>query len=86
MASRGLRTVLLRRSAVNDLPTEVYYRLAQCGVVMGHYGCVCCEAWQRTNAALMRVFAIYEDFPALWKDANPIPILKEAKTEYAKLH
>jgi hypothetical protein len=28
----------------------------------------------------------YEDFLALWKDADPdIPILKEAKAEYAKL-
>ncbi len=28
----------------------------------------------------------YQDFLALWKDADPgIPILKEAKTEYAKL-
>jgi eukaryotic-like serine/threonine-protein kinase len=28
----------------------------------------------------------YEDFLTLWKDADPdIPILKEAKTEYAKL-
>jgi len=28
----------------------------------------------------------YQDFFALWKDANPdIPILKEAKAEYAKL-
>ncbi len=28
----------------------------------------------------------YLDFLALWKDADPdIPILKEAKTEYAKL-
>jgi hypothetical protein len=28
----------------------------------------------------------YEDFFALWKDADPdIPILKEAKAEYAKL-
>ncbi len=28
----------------------------------------------------------YEDFFALWKDADPdIPILKEAKLEYAKL-
>jgi eukaryotic-like serine/threonine-protein kinase len=30
--------------------------------------------------------AAYQDFFALWKDADPgIPILKEAKTEYAKL-
>ena len=28
----------------------------------------------------------YKDFLTLWKDANPdIPILKEAKAEYAKL-
>jgi len=30
--------------------------------------------------------SVYEDFFALWKDADPdIPILKEAKAEYAKL-
>jgi hypothetical protein len=28
----------------------------------------------------------YQDFLALWKDADPdIPILKEAKAEYARL-
>jgi len=28
----------------------------------------------------------YEDFLALWKDADPdVPILKQAKAEYAKL-
>jgi eukaryotic-like serine/threonine-protein kinase len=31
--------------------------------------------------------AAYQDFLALWKDADPdIPILKQAKAEYAKLH
>jgi tetratricopeptide (TPR) repeat protein len=31
--------------------------------------------------------AAYQDFFALWKDADPdVPILKEAKTEYEKLH
>jgi hypothetical protein len=30
--------------------------------------------------------AAYQDFLSLWKDADPdIPILKEAKVEYAKL-
>ena len=30
--------------------------------------------------------AAYQDFLALWKDADPdIPVLKEAKAEYAKL-
>jgi hypothetical protein len=29
---------------------------------------------------------VYQDFFALWKDADPdLPILKEAKGEYAKL-
>jgi cytochrome c-type biogenesis protein CcmH/NrfG len=31
--------------------------------------------------------AAYQDFLALWKDADPdIPILQQAKAEYAKLH
>jgi eukaryotic-like serine/threonine-protein kinase len=30
--------------------------------------------------------AVYRDFFALWKDADPdIPILKQAKAEYGKL-
>ncbi|MGA2647770.1 MAG: hypothetical protein ABSF15_23970 [Candidatus Sulfotelmatobacter sp.] len=33
-----------------------------------------------------RALAAYKDFLSLWKDADPdIPILKEAKAEYAKL-
>ena len=36
----------------------------------------------KTNAK-----AAYQDFLALWKDADPdIPILKQAKAEYAKLN
>jgi DNA-binding winged helix-turn-helix (wHTH) protein/tetratricopeptide (TPR) repeat protein len=38
------------------------------------------------DAARVRALAYYKDFLTLWKDADPdIPILKEAKTEYAKL-
>jgi len=38
------------------------------------------------NAARLRALASYKDFLTLWKDADPdIPILKEAKAEYAKL-
>ncbi len=34
----------------------------------------------------LRALAAYKDFLTLWKDADPdIPILKEAKTEDAKL-
>jgi eukaryotic-like serine/threonine-protein kinase len=38
------------------------------------------------DAARVRALATYKDFLTLWKDADPdIPILKEAKAEYAKL-
>jgi eukaryotic-like serine/threonine-protein kinase len=38
------------------------------------------------DAARVQALAAYKDFLALWKDANPdIPILKQAKAEYAKL-
>jgi len=38
------------------------------------------------DAARVRARGAYKDFLALWKDADPgIPILKEAKAEYAKL-
>ena len=38
------------------------------------------------DAARVRALAAYKDFLELWKDAGPdIPILKEAKAEYAKL-
>ena len=39
------------------------------------------------NAARVRALAAYKDFFTLWKDADPdIPILKEAKAEYATLN
>jgi hypothetical protein len=38
------------------------------------------------DAARVRALAAYKDFLALWKEADPdIPILKQAKAEYAKL-
>jgi eukaryotic-like serine/threonine-protein kinase len=38
------------------------------------------------DAARARALSAYRDFFALWKDADPdIPILKQAKAEYAKL-
>jgi eukaryotic-like serine/threonine-protein kinase len=39
-----------------------------------------------TDAARVRALAAYKEFLALWKDADPdIPILKQARAEYAKL-
>jgi hypothetical protein len=38
------------------------------------------------DAARVRALAGYKDFLTLWKDADPdIPVLKQAKAEYAKL-
>jgi len=38
-----------------------------------------------SDAAHPRALAAYKDFLKLWKDADPdIPILHEAKAEYAK--
>jgi hypothetical protein len=38
------------------------------------------------DLARTRALAAYKDFFNIWKDADPdIPILKEAKAEYAKL-
>ena len=37
------------------------------------------------DAARVRALAAYKDFLTLWKDADDVPILKEAKAEYAKL-
>jgi len=39
-----------------------------------------------SDAARVRALSAYKDFVTLWKDADPdIPILKQAKAEYAKL-
>jgi serine/threonine protein kinase/tetratricopeptide (TPR) repeat protein len=60
---------------------------------MAHLGVARANALQsRTSqgadadAARVRALAAYKEFLTLWKDADPdIPILKEAKAEYAKL-
>jgi DNA-binding winged helix-turn-helix (wHTH) protein/tetratricopeptide (TPR) repeat protein len=44
------------------------------------------EQGAAADAARARALAAYRDFLTLWKDSDPeIPILKEAKAEYAKL-
>lgn len=45
------------------------------------------EQGAASDAAHTRALAAYEDFFGLWKDADPdIPILQQAKAEYARLH
>jgi hypothetical protein len=65
--------------------------------ILGHRGIgplspVCSLAWLGLGRALAlqgqteTAPTIYQDFLALWKDADPdIPILKQAKEEYEKL-
>jgi tetratricopeptide (TPR) repeat protein len=51
---------------------------------LAHLGLARAHAIQGDTA---KAHAAYNDFFTLWKDADPdIPILKEAKSEYAKLH
>ena len=60
---------------------------------LAHLGVARANAWQArrsegadADAARVRAPAAYKDFLTLWKDADPdIPILKQAKAEYAKL-
>ena len=60
---------------------------------LAHLGVARANALQSRNsrgadadAARVRALSAYKDFLVLWKDADPdIPILKEAKAEYAKL-
>jgi DNA-binding winged helix-turn-helix (wHTH) protein/tetratricopeptide (TPR) repeat protein len=62
--------------------------------VLSHLGVARANALQATtsqgadaDAARARARLAYNDFLTLWKDADPnIPILKQAKAEYAKLH
>ena len=66
--------------------------------ILGHRGIVkICETGALARLGLARAYAMqgdtvkakaaYQDFLTLWKDADPdIPILKQAKAEYAKLN
>jgi eukaryotic-like serine/threonine-protein kinase len=72
-AAAEFQNILDHRGAVGPLP---YYALAKLGLGRA--------LTLRGDPARART--AYQDFLALWKDADPdVPILKAAKTEYAKL-
>ena len=53
---------------------------------MAHSRILALLAPTRIQGDTAKARAAYQDFLALWKDADPdIPILNEAKAEYAKL-
>jgi predicted Zn-dependent protease len=73
-AATEFRAVLDHRGVA---PMATMWEMAQLGLARAH-------ALQGDTA---KAKAAYQDFLALWKDADPdVPILKEAKAEYAKLH
>jgi predicted Zn-dependent protease len=85
---RAQAYLLLHRG--NEAATEFQKFLAHRGVVgncplgaLAHLGLARAYALQGETA---KAKTAYQDFLTLWKDADPdIPILKEAKAEYAKL-
>jgi eukaryotic-like serine/threonine-protein kinase len=71
-AAAEFRKFLSRRAAA---PFSIYYPLAQLGLARA-------LAAQHDSAAR----TAYQDLFAMWKNADPdLPVLKEAKSEYAKL-
>ena len=85
---RGLAYLLLRQSS--EAAAEFQKILDHRGIVfnepigaLAHLGLARAYAIQGDTA---KARAAYQDFLALWKDADPdIPVLEEAKAEYAKL-
>jgi hypothetical protein len=60
--------------------------LAHLGVARANAGQAKSSQGADADAARVRALAAYKDFLTLWKDADSdIPILKQAKAEYAKL-
>jgi tetratricopeptide (TPR) repeat protein len=86
---RGQAYLLLRRGS--EAAAEFQKFLGHPGIAvnsslgaLAHLGLARAYALQGDNA---KARAAYQDFLALWKDADPdIPILLQAKAEYAKLH
>ena len=82
-ASAEMRKILDRGGIVWNCWTAA---LAHLGVARANASQARTSQGAEADAARARSLAAYKDFLALWKDADPdIPILKEAKAEYAKL-
>jgi eukaryotic-like serine/threonine-protein kinase len=72
-AQAEFQKIMAHREVVQNLPIGA----------LAHPGLARAYSLQGDSA---RALAAYKDFLTLWKDADPdIPILKEAKAEYAKL-
>jgi hypothetical protein len=86
---RGQAYLLLHRG--KDAAVEFQKILDHRGIVLNfplgalaHLGLARAYALQGDTT---KARTVYQDFFALWKDADPdIPVLQQAKAEYAKLH
>ena len=78
----GIRYRKLRDGLVGKVPMSGFVGDAPIGA-LAHLGLGRAYALQGDTA---RAKSAYQDFLTLWKDADPnIPILKQAKAEYARL-
>jgi len=65
---------------------NIYWPLAHLGLARANALRARTDQGVAADAARARALTAYKDFLTLWKDADPdIPILKQAKAEYAKL-
>ena len=72
-ASAEFQKILDHRGLVQNCPMGA----------LAHLGLARAYAMQKDT---VKARATYQDFLTLWKDADPeIPVLREAKTEFAKL-
>jgi len=64
----------------------IYWALAHLGLARASALQARTDQGSAADAARIRALTAYQEFLTLWKDADPdIPILKEARAEYAKL-
>jgi eukaryotic-like serine/threonine-protein kinase len=82
-AATEFQKILQHRGVVQNCPLGA---LAHLGVARANALQSRTSQGAGADAARVRALAAYKDFLTLWKDADPdIPILKQARAEYAKL-
>src|ERR1700679_1489523 len=82
-AAAEFQKILDKRTIVQNFITGA---LAHLGLARAYALEAASAQGAEADAARAKARAAYNDFFTLWKDADPdIPILKEAKAEYAKL-
>ncbi len=85
-AGRSLPPIGKRRAAAAEFQKLIDHRGIVAFFVLGALAHLQLGRTYALEGDKAKALAAYKDFLTLWKDADPdIPILKEAKAEYAKL-